>query len=172
MIAISDQGPGGTIAEVLAEGSRGFSQPMHYAAASPGTLVGVPCIAFGFRGPTMNLTMVPQDGIPMALTLCVGWLARKAAKLMVVATCSTNSSGIMMSRALLLAPHGFSESGTPLTDSVITWLASVEPAVFLSRRQTVSRWEEPGSRMAFAPAIWYCCACPIAASCSTSISAC
>ena len=128
MIAISDQGPGGTIAEVLAEGSRGFSQPMHYAAASPGTLVGVPCIAFGFRGPTMNLTMVPQDGIPMALTLCVGWLARKAAKLMVVATCSTNSSGIMMSRALLLAPHGFSESGTPLTDSVITWLASVEPA--------------------------------------------
>src|ERR1035438_10932006 len=55
MIAISDLGPGGTIAEVLAEGTKGFSQPMHYAAASPGTLVGVPCIAFGLRGPTMNL---------------------------------------------------------------------------------------------------------------------
>ena len=76
----------------------------------------------------MNLTMAPEDGIPVALTLCAGWLARKAAKLMVVATCSVTNSGTMMSRALLLAPPGFSESGTPLTESVITWLASVEPA--------------------------------------------
>jgi hypothetical protein len=128
MIAISDQGPGGTMAEVLAEGSRGFSQPMHYAAASPGTLVGVPCIAFGFRGPTMNLTMAPEDGIPVALTLCAGWLERKAAKLMVVATCRVTDSGTMMSHAVLLAPPGFSESCTRLTESVITWLATVEPA--------------------------------------------
>src|ERR1017187_8076674 len=76
IIAISDQGPGGTMAEVQAEGTRGFSQPMHYAAASPGTLVGVSCIAFGLRGPTMNVTMAPQDGIPIALTLCAGWLER------------------------------------------------------------------------------------------------
>ena len=128
MIAISDQGPGGTMAEVLAEGSRGFSQPMHYAAASPGTLVGVSCIAFGLRGPTMNLTMAPRDGIPVALTLCAGWLERKAAKLMVVATCSTSSSGDLMSHAVLLAPEGFSGSGTPLTESIIAWLAAVDPA--------------------------------------------
>jgi hypothetical protein len=127
MIAISDQGPGGTIAEVLAEGSRGFSQPMHYAAASPGTLVGVPCIAFGLRGPTMNLTMAPRDGIPVALTLCAGWLERKIAKLMVVATCSASSSGDLMSRALLLAPPGFSGPATPLTEAEITWLTAVEP---------------------------------------------
>ena len=79
IIAISDQGPGGTMAEVLAEGTKGFSQPMHYAAASPGTLVGVSCIAFGLRGPTMNLTMIPQEGIPVALTLCAGWLERSRA---------------------------------------------------------------------------------------------
>jgi hypothetical protein len=34
----------------------------------------------------------------------------------------------MMSRALLLAPSGFSGSGTPLTESVINWLTAVEPA--------------------------------------------
>ncbi|MGO9317556.1 MAG: hypothetical protein ACLPXT_01280 [Terracidiphilus sp.] len=128
MIAISDLGPGGTMAEVQAEGTKGFSQPMHYAAASPGTLVGVPCIAFGFRGPTMNLTMTPQDGIPVALTLCAGWLARKMARFMVLATCRVTNSGTMMSHALLLAPPGFSESGSPLTGSVIAWLAAVEPA--------------------------------------------
>ena len=127
MIAISDQGPGGTMAEVQAEGNKGFSLPMHYAAANPGTLVGVPCIAFGLRGPTMNLTMPAQGGIPVALTLCAGWLARKAAKLIVVATCTTSSSGSMMSRAVLLAPPEFSRLGTPLTESVITWLAAVDP---------------------------------------------
>jgi hypothetical protein len=127
MIAISDQGPGGTMAEVLAEGTKGFSQPMHYAAASPGTLVGVSCIAFGLRGPTMNLTMALRDGIPAALTLGEGWLERKIAKLMIVAACGASSSGTMMSRAVLLAPPGFSESGSPLTESLISWLAAVDP---------------------------------------------
>ena len=127
MIAISDQGPGGTMAEVLAEGTKGFSQPMHYAAASPGTLVGVSCIAFGLRGPTMNLTMALRDGIPVALTLCAGWLERKIAKLMIVAACGAGSSGTMMSRAVLLAPPGFSWSGSPLTESLISWLAAVDP---------------------------------------------
>ena len=128
MIAISDQGPGGTMAEVLAEGSRGFSQPMHYAAASPGTLVGVPCIAFGLRGPTLNLTMDPRDGLPVALTMCAGWLAGKAARFMVVATCRAAGSSTIMSQALLLAPPGFAGSGKPLTESETVWLAGVAPA--------------------------------------------
>ena len=127
MIAISDLGPGEAMAEVQAEGSKGFSMPMHYAAASPGTLVGVPCIAFGLRGPTMNLTMTPQEGIPVALTLCAGWLSRKVARCMVVATCSTSSS-VMKSHAVLLASPGFSGPCTPLTESVISWLESVDPA--------------------------------------------
>jgi len=127
MIVISDLGPGEAMAEVQAEGSKGFSMPMHYAAASPGTLVGVPCIAFGLRGPTMNLTMAPRDGIPVALTLCASWLSRNAAKLVVVATCGTGSSGTM-SHAVLLAPPGFTRPGTPLTESVIAWLAAVDPA--------------------------------------------
>jgi len=76
----------------------------------------------------MNLTMAPRDGIPVALTLCAGWLERNVAKLMVVATCGAGSSGTMMSRALLLAPPGFSGSGAPLTESVITWLAAVDPS--------------------------------------------
>jgi hypothetical protein len=128
MIAISDQGPGETMAQVLAEGTRGFSLPMHYAAASPGTLVGVSCIAFGLRGPTMNLTMTPRDGTPVALTLCAGWLERKAAKFIVVAACSAGISGAMRSHALLLAPTGFPGPAKPLTKELIAWLADIHPA--------------------------------------------
>jgi hypothetical protein len=107
----------------------GFSSPLHYAASSPGTLVGVSCIAFGLRGPTLNLTMDPQDGIPVAMDLCTAWLARKAASFMIVATCRTSSSGAMKSHAALLATSGFSGSGAPLTESVIAWLAAVDPAI-------------------------------------------
>jgi hypothetical protein len=128
MIAISDQGPGESMAHVQADGTTGFSSPLHYAASSPGTLVGVSCIALGLRGPTMNLTMDPRDGLPVALTLCAGWLGRKAARLMIVAACRVSTSAAMRSRALLLAPAGSLESGSPLTKSQLSWLTACAPA--------------------------------------------
>ncbi len=127
MIAISDQGPGGAMARVEKDGTTGFSSPLHYAASSPGTLAGVSSIAFGLRGPTMNLTMTPRDGVPIALAMCAGWLTRKAARFMVVATEFTHGSGAMMSRAVLLAPRGFTGSSKPMTESVVAWLAAVAP---------------------------------------------
>jgi hypothetical protein len=127
MIAVSDQGPGAAMARTQADGTTGFSSPLHYAASSPGTLAGVSCIAFGLRGPTLNLTMAPRDGVPIALAMCAGWLKRKAARLIVVATQYTHASGAMMSRAALLAPREFTGSGEPLTESTIAWLAAVEP---------------------------------------------
>jgi hypothetical protein len=128
VIAISDQGPGGSMAEVQTAATTGFSSPLHYAASSPGTLVGVSCIAFDLRGPTMNLTMDPRDGLPVALTLCAGWLKRKAAQLMVVAACRAGTSGAIKSRAMLLAPSGLLESGAPLTELELAWLAAGDPA--------------------------------------------
>jgi hypothetical protein len=133
MIAISDQGPGATMAEVLAAAATGFSSPLHYAASGPWTLVGVSCIAFGLRGPTINLTMDPLDGLPVALALCAGWLQRKAARLMVLATCRAGAPAAIVSRAVLLAPpgfpgSGFKGSGAPLTASKLSWLAAGLPA--------------------------------------------
>ena len=128
MIAVSDLGPGSAMAEVELAGTKGYSSPLHYAASSPGTLAGVSCIAFGLRGPTLNLTMDPRDGLPVALTMCAGWLAGKAARFMVVATCRAAGSSTIMSQALLLAPPGFAGSGKPLTESETVWLAGVAPA--------------------------------------------
>lgn len=127
IVTIGDQGPGTSMAKVQADGATGFSSPLHYAASSPGTLVGVSCIAFGLRGPTMNLTMAPQDGMQAAIMLCEGWLARRAARLMVVATCQTGISGATLSRAALVAPQGFTASGKPLSESFTLWLAGGAP---------------------------------------------
>jgi hypothetical protein len=127
IITISDQGPGQSMAKMQADGKTGFSSPLHYAAAGPWTLAGVSCIAFGLRGPTLNLTMEPRDGVPVALGLCAGWLARRVAPFIVVAGCRADGSGAIMSRAVLLAPTGFSGAGEPLTELVIDWLAGVDP---------------------------------------------
>lgn len=127
IIAISDQGPGKSMAKVQADGETGFSSPMFYAASSPGTLVGVPCIAFGLRGPTLYLTMPPREGVPVAMRLCAGWLERKAAQLMLVAATRTNASGATMSRAVLLAPPGFTGPGAPLDALALDRLAAVDP---------------------------------------------
>ena len=126
MVVISDQGPTSTMAEVNAATSTGFSSPLRYAASSPGSLVGVTCIAFGFRGPTLNFTMPPEEGVPVALQLCAGWLGRRVARYMVVATFRGADLAAGFSRAVLLAhPEVAGEFGNPLTQSVANWLIQI-----------------------------------------------
>jgi hypothetical protein len=128
IITVSDQGPAKSMAKMQADGETGFSSPLHYAASGPWTLAGVSCIAFGLRGPTLNLTMEPREGVPVALGLCAGWLTRNVAPFIVIAACRADGSGAIMSRAVLLAPAEFSGVGAPLTESGFDWLAGVDPA--------------------------------------------
>jgi hypothetical protein len=124
VVVVSDQGPANTMAEINAAAATGFSSPLRYAAASPGSLVGVTCIAFGFRGPTLNFTMPPANGVPVALQLCTGWLARRAARYMVLATYRAASLTTGFGRAVILAHTEL--SGGPgtlqLPTSVSDWL--------------------------------------------------
>jgi hypothetical protein len=103
VVVVSDQGPTATMAEVNAATANGFSSPLRYAASSPGSLAGVACIAFGFRGPTLNFTMCPADGVPVALQLCDNWLSRGVVRYMVLATFNAGGPTAGLSRALLLA---------------------------------------------------------------------
>jgi hypothetical protein len=126
VVALSDHGPAPTMAEVCAAAKTGFSSPLRYAASSPGSLVGVSCIAFGFRGPTLNLTMRVEDGLPTALQMCSGWLTRRIARFMVFATFASDGSGNQLGRAVLLAdPEITHAPAEPLTSSVTEWLSLV-----------------------------------------------
>jgi hypothetical protein len=125
LAVVSDYGPAASMAEIYAATSRGFSSPLRYVASNPGSLVGVSCIAFGLRGPTINLTMRPGYGVSVALSLCAGWLNRGVARWMVLATFSANRLGAKCSRALLLGHQDLAGGvGKPLTQSVADWLAS------------------------------------------------
>jgi hypothetical protein len=127
VIVVSDQGPTHTMAEVNATTATGFSSPLRYAASSPGSLAGVTCIAFGFRGPTLNFTMLPDNGVPVALKLCTGWLTRRVARYMVLATFRAADHTTGFSRAVLLAhPELSGGLGNLLTlSSVSDWLIQI-----------------------------------------------
>jgi hypothetical protein len=123
IVAISDQGPGSTMAQVNEGASAGFSSPLRYAASNPGSLAGVACIAFGFRGPTLNLTMVPEQGVPVALQMCSSWLTQRNAQWMILATFTDNGPHTQLARAVLLGHADHSgKTGEPLTPSVAGWL--------------------------------------------------
>lgn len=124
MVMVSDHGPVASMADINAVTPSGFSSPLRYAASNPGSLVGVSCIAFGLRGPTINLTMLPNDGVPVGLQLCANWLNRQAARWMVLATFTANGLQDRRSRALLLG-HSARGAGTPLTQTVTNWLLQV-----------------------------------------------
>jgi hypothetical protein len=127
VIVVSDQGPTHTMAEVNAATATGFSSPLRYAASSPGSLAGVTCIAFGFRGPTLNLTMLPGNGVPVALTLCTGWLTRRVARYMALATFRGADLATGVSRAVLLAHAELSgaQGNHLIKSSVSDWLVRI-----------------------------------------------
>ena len=126
LVIVSDQGPTVTMAEVNDATAKGFSSPLRYAAASPGSLVGVACISFGFRGPTLNFTMCPANGVPIALQMCDNMLSRGVALYMVLATLSAPGPTTGLSRALLLAkPERVGEKSNLLTPSHADWLVDL-----------------------------------------------
>ncbi|MFN0054089.1 MAG: hypothetical protein ACKV0T_18065 [Planctomycetales bacterium] len=102
VIAVSDDGPLETMGTVATAAAGGFSSPLRYPAANPGSLAGVTCILFGCMGPTMNLILTPQRGAPVGLLLAEGWLLRGAAAWMLVTTCRRLPSGQHAARCLLL----------------------------------------------------------------------
>jgi hypothetical protein len=83
------------------------------------------CIAFGFRGPTLNLTMPPAQGIPVALIAATGWVRRQGVPLLLLATCSRDASQRHFARCLALAGPDFAlPSAVPLKETDVTWLCA------------------------------------------------
>jgi hypothetical protein len=85
MITVSPDGPVEAMAWMTQAGREGTSSPIRFPASNAGSLVGLPSIAFGFRGPTMMFTLPPVRGVPVALLLAQAQL--KVVSHVVIATC-------------------------------------------------------------------------------------
>jgi hypothetical protein len=124
VIAISDEGPQEAMQSLEEAALAGFSSPLRFPAANPGSLVGVTCILLGFRGPTMNFIMPPVSGVPMGLVLAAGWLQRRVCSSVVVTSCAHSGAQGPSARSLWLsARDGVVVPASPLDDAQAAWLS-------------------------------------------------
>jgi hypothetical protein len=121
VVVTGAQGPVETITTVATAAREGFTSPLRFPAANPGSLAGVTCIAFGVRGPSLSLLLPPAEGVPLGLLLASAWIHRGVVPFVVLAACSRGESGRPVARSLLLA-RGDLES-TDCRDA-FAWLAS------------------------------------------------
>jgi hypothetical protein len=123
VVGASEQGAQATLAAVAQAAREGYSSPLRYPAANPGAIVGVACIAFGFRGPTLNLLQAPEDAAPLALFMASRWLSRGAARYVVAAVCRHSGPERCLARAIVLGPRLATEPREPPASDAVAWLA-------------------------------------------------
>jgi hypothetical protein len=99
VLLVSEYGPVETMATVASTARDGYLSAFRFPAATPGSLVGLTCIVFGFRGPTLNLTMPPAQGVPIAAEVARNWLKRDVVNFVFIATCQQGA----LARCLLVA---------------------------------------------------------------------
>ncbi|WEH35108.1 hypothetical protein PZB75_18135 [Streptomyces sp. AM 4-1-1] len=79
VIGISEHATRHTLRAVAAGVPAGRMSPMRFAAAGPGSLVGVVCAVFGFQGPTLMLPMPVADAAVVTRAMITDWLTGDAA---------------------------------------------------------------------------------------------
>ena len=120
-------GPRDTMAEVARAARNGQCSPLRFAAANPGSVAGVACVAFGFRGPTRNLIMSPADAAPLLLMFAEQWLGEKIADVVLLSTFAARPRGMSAARCIVLARKEFGADGIDDLASAAYWLSLKEP---------------------------------------------
>jgi hypothetical protein len=137
VLLVSEHGPVETMATVAATARTGYLSPLRFPAATPGSLVGLTCIVFGFRGPSLNLTMPVTKGIPIAAVVAGNWLERDVVDFVFLVTCQ----GGPFARCVLLARRGASLRGdygfNPLLQQShdLSWLLTGDDDVQSSQKE-------------------------------------
>jgi hypothetical protein len=122
VLVISERGPVETMAAVAQAALEGYSSPMRYPASNPGSLAGVSCIAFGFRGGALNFTMPASEGVDVSLLTAGAWLRDGVASMAAIAVCTLTALGNPTARALLVSGDQQASSG-PLGSQHVAWLS-------------------------------------------------
>lgn len=99
VVVVSAEGPVEAMAAMCEASRSGSSSPIRYPASNAGSLAGLTSIAFGFRGPTLMLTLPPARGVPVALLLAEAWLRRGVVSFVVVAASSPRLSRCLLTAA-------------------------------------------------------------------------
>jgi 3-oxoacyl-(acyl-carrier-protein) synthase len=111
VIAVSNHCTIETMRSVAAAAPRGRMSPLQFAGANPGSLAGLVCMHWKFRGPTLTLSTNLADGVPSALVAATAWLRREHATSVILLT-HTVAEGLHTARCVVL-----SGSSSPSADA-------------------------------------------------------
>jgi 3-oxoacyl-(acyl-carrier-protein) synthase len=82
--------------------AQGKISPIRFAGGNPAAMAGVPCLVFGFHGPSLVLSMPVAAGAEPADLLASTWLRTKRARFVVVAAHQAVAADTHRARALVL----------------------------------------------------------------------
>lgn len=92
-ITISDFCTTATMRQIAAGVRSGRLSPLRFSAATPGAVGSLPAMSFGFKGPSVTLSMRPEKGLPVAVTVAGSWLATGLAAFAVLASHDVDATG-------------------------------------------------------------------------------
>jgi hypothetical protein len=106
VLSVSDRGTLHTMDLVRASVIGGRVSPLRFAGANPGSLAGLACIVHRLTGPSMMLSMRPDDARPSAGEIAVAWLTAGACRHVIASEHETGPDGRDTVRTVVLAPRG------------------------------------------------------------------
>jgi hypothetical protein len=122
VISVSADGPRQVILQVAHAALGGSMSALRFPAASPGTLAGLTCIVGGLRGPTLNFTLPPIQGVPVGLAQIDRWLEAGVIKAGVIAACAHGREG-PVARCAILVRGPLSQRQIEERAAATRWLA-------------------------------------------------
>jgi hypothetical protein len=104
-IAVSDHCTTHTIRELAAAIQAGRISPLRFSGANPGSICSLPCQLLGFNGPSLTLSMNPDNGLPPAVAIARVWLRQGSADYVLVTSHSASAPGHRVT-STILRRHG------------------------------------------------------------------
>ncbi|MDX3311251.1 coronafacic acid synthetase [Streptomyces sp. NPDC054884] len=103
-IAVSDLCTTHTMRQLAGAIAEGRFSPLRFSGANPGSICSLPSQLLGFSGPTMTLSMPPEEGLPPALAVARAWLRQDCAtRVIVTAHRADAASGHRVTSTILTA---------------------------------------------------------------------
>lgn len=100
-IAVSDQCTTHTMRGIAVAIPSGRVSPLRFSGANPGSICSLPCQLLGFSGPSMTLSMPPEKGLPIAVTIARVWLNQRSAAYALVTSHRADASGHCITSTIL-----------------------------------------------------------------------
>jgi hypothetical protein len=100
-IAVSDHCTIYTMRGIAAAIPAGRISPLRFSGANPGSICSLPAQFHGFSGPSMTLSMPPDRGLPLAVSIARVWLRQRSAAYMLITSHSADTSGHRITSTIL-----------------------------------------------------------------------